>query len=309
MSSAIFYDRHGGVDVLYVGDESVPAPGEGQIVVANRAVGVNPADVKKLAGGFGGSDDFPQVLGFEAAGVVAAVGDGVDGFSVGDEVVWSGPGAQRENVVVKAKKARLKPANVSFEQAAVLPVAASAAFSALVQAGVGDGDVVLVHGASGGVGSAAVQIAKALGARVVGTTSERNEDYVRDLGAAPVRYGSGLVDAVRALADGLAEVTTVVDTVGSPETVAQTVELLGAVGLERDGKPRAVTLVESDESLAAGIASKVSQKGALAEVLALAEAELLTSEIAARYPLTEAAKAVEQVATGHVRGKVVLTVP
>ncbi|MHA7135083.1 quinone oxidoreductase family protein [Oerskovia turbata] len=308
MSTAIFYDRHGGVDVLRVGDESVPAPGEGELVVANRAVGVNPADVKRLAGKFGGGDDFPQVLGFEAAGVVEAVGEGVEGFTVGDEVVWSGTGAQRERSVVKAAKALVKPANVSFEQAAVLPVAASAAFSALVQAGVGDQDVVLVHGASGGVGSAAVQIAKALGARVVGTTSERNQDYVRDLGATPVAYGSGLVDAVRALPDGLADVTAVVDTVGSPETVAQTVEVLGGVGLERDGKPRAVTLVESDESLTAGVASKVSQKGALAEVLALAEADLLTSEISARFPLTEAAQAVELVAGGHARGKVVLEV-
>ncbi|MDF2846217.1 MAG: NADP-dependent oxidoreductase [Oerskovia sp.] len=308
MSTAIFYDRHGGVDVLRVGDEPVPAPGEGELVVANRVVGVNPADVKKLAGAFGGSDELPQVLGFEAAGVVESVGEGVEGISVGDEVVWSGTGAQRERSVVTATKARVKPANVPFEQAAVLPVAASAAFSALVQAGVGDKDVVLVHGASGGVGSAAVQIAKALGARVVGTASPRNHDYVQGLGATPVAYGPGLVDAVRALPDGLADVTAVVDTVGSPETVSQTVELLGADGLERDGKPRAVTLVESQESLAAGIASKVSQKGALAEVLALAEAGLLSSEISARFPLAEAARAVEQVAGGHVRGKVVLEV-
>lgn len=215
MSTAIFYDRHGGVDVLRVGDEPVPAPGEGELVVANRVVGVNPADVKKLAGEFGGSDEFPQVLGFEAAGVVESVGEGVEGFAVGDEVVWSGTGAQRERSLVSATKARVKPANVPFEQAAVLPVAASAAFSALVQAGVGDKDVVLVHGASGGVGSAAVQIAKALGARVVGTASERNHDYVQGLGAIPVAYGPGLVDAVRALPDGHADVTAVVDTVGS----------------------------------------------------------------------------------------------
>ena len=307
MSTAIFYGRHGGVDVLRVGDESVPSPAEGELVVANRVVGVNPADVKKLAGAFGGEGDH-QVLGFEAAGVVEAVGEGVEGVAVGDEVVWSGTGAQRERSVVTATKAQVKPANVSFEQAAVLPVAASAAFSALVQAGVGDKDVVLVHGASGGVGSAAVQIAKALGARVVGSTSERNQDFVADLGATPVPYGEGLVSTVRALPDGLADVTAVVDAVGSSETVAQTVELLGPEGLERDGRPRAVTLVESEESLAAGIASKVSQKGALAEVLALAEAGLLTSEISARFPLTEAAQAVELVASGHVRGKVVLEV-
>ncbi|MFJ4109318.1 quinone oxidoreductase family protein [Oerskovia enterophila] len=308
MSTAIFYDRHGGVDVLRVGDEPVPAPGDGELVVANRVIGVNPADVKKLAGEFGGAGEFPQVLGFEAAGVVEAVGEGVEGFSVGDEVVWSGTGAQRERSVVQAAKTRAKPANVSFEQAAVLPVAAAAAFSALAQAGVGDKDVVLIHGASGGVGSAAVQIAKALGARVVGSASAANHDYLRGLDATPVAYGPGLTDAVRALPDGLSEVTAVVDLVGSPETVAQTVQLLGTDGLTRDGSPRAVTLVETEESLAAGIATKTSRKGALREALALAEAGLLTLEISARFPLTEAAWAVQQVADGHVRGKVVLEV-
>lgn len=308
MSTAIFYDRHGGVDVLRVGDEPVPTPGDGELVVANRVIGVNPADVKKLAGKFGGADEFPQVLGFEAAGVVEAVGEGVEGFSVGDEVVWSGTGAQREKSVVQAAKTRTKPADVSFEQAAVLPVAAAAAFSALAQAGVSDKDVVLIHGASGGVGSAAVQIAKALGARVVGSASAANHDYLRGLDATPVAYGPGLTDAVRALPDGLSEVTAVVDLVGSPETVAQTVQLLGPDGLTRDGSPRAVTLVETEESLAAGIATKTSRKGALREALALAEAGLLTLEISARFPLTEAAWAVQQVADGHVRGKVVLEV-
>lgn len=308
MSTAIFYDRHGGVDALRVGDEPVPAPGDGELVVANRVIGVNPADVKKLAGKFGGGDQFPQVLGFEAAGVVEAVGEGVEGFAVGDEVVWSGTGAQREKSVVQAAKTRVKPGNVSFEQAAVLPVAAAAAFSALAQAGVGDKDVVLIHGASGGVGSAAVQIARALGARVVGSASAANHDYLRGLGATPVAYGPGLVDAVRALPDGLSAVTAVVDLVGSPETVAQTVQLLGPDGLTRDGGPRAVTLVETEESLAAGIATKTSRKGALREALALAEAGLLTLEISARFPLVEAARAVQQVADGHVRGKVVLEV-
>ena len=308
MSTAIFYDRHGGVDVLRVGDEPVPEPGDGELVVANRVIGVNPADVKKLAGQFGGTGEFPQVLGFEAAGVVEAVGEGVEGFSVGDEVVWSGTGAQREKSVVQAAKTRAKPAGVSFEQAAVLPVAAAAAFSALAQAGVGDKDVVLVHGASGGVGSAAVQIAKALGARVVGSASAANHDYLRGLGATPVAYGPGLPDAVRALPDGLGEITAVINLVGSPETVAQTVQLLGPDGLTRDGIPRAVTLVETEESLAAGIATKTSRKGALREALALAEAGLLTLEISARFPLTEAAWAVQRVADGHVRGKVVLEV-
>ncbi|WP_265522764.1 quinone oxidoreductase family protein [Oerskovia flava] len=299
MSTAIFFDQFGEADVLRVGDEDVPAPGSGEVLVANRAIGVNPADAKVLAGAFGRDRPLPGVLGFEAAGVVEAVGPDVDGLAVGDEVLWHGTGAQRARAVVPAANVLAKPANVPFEQAAVLPVAAATAFSALVQAGVSDGDTVLVHGASGGVGSAAVQIARALGARVVGTASEANHDYLRTLGAEPVVYGDGLVEAVRAVSPD-SPVTAVVDLVGTPETVAQTTELL-------EDASRAVTIVSSDASRAAGIADKVDQKGALAEVLALAEGERLHLEIAESLPLDRAADAVRLVQQGHTRGKVVLT--
>ncbi|MEK8226993.1 zinc-binding dehydrogenase [Oerskovia sp. M15] len=197
-------------------------------------IGVNPADVKKLAGTFGAGNEFRRCWASRRPAWSRPSARG-RGLFRGRRGRVGGTGAQREKSVVRAAKARIKPANVPFEQAAVLPVAAAAAFSALVQAGVGDADVVLVHGASGGVGSAAVQIARALGARVVGTASERNHEYLRGLGATPVAYGARLVDAVRALPDGLAAVTVVVDVVGSQETVDQTVELLGADGLAREG--------------------------------------------------------------------------
>jgi len=253
----------------------------------------------------------PGVLGFEAAGVVDAVGPDVPDLAPGDEVVWHGTGAQRELSLVRADHVRRTPASVAPEQAAVLPVAAATAFSALVQADVGEGDVVLLHGAAGGVGSAAVQIATALGARVVGTASPANHDYLRGLGATPVAYGPGLVEAVRALPDGLDEVSVVVDLVGTPETVAATVALLGEAlaPASPDDPPSAVTIVGSQESRAAGIVDKVDAKGALDEVLALAEDGRLRAEISARYPLAEAASALRRVAEGHVRGKVVLDVP
>ncbi len=309
MSTVVVFEAFGGPETLRVDDEHVAEPGPGQVRVANRVVGVNPADLKRLAGEFGGR--VPGVLGFEAAGVVDAVGPDVPDLTPGDAVVWHGTGAQRELSLVRADHVRRTPASVPLEQAAVLPVAAATAFSALVQADVGEGDVVLVHGASGGVGSAAVQIATALGARVVGTASPANHDYLRGLGATPVAYGPGLVDAVRALPDGLDAVSVVVDLVGSADALAATVALLGEdlAPATPDDPPSAVTIVGSDASRAAGVVDKVDAKGALDEVLALAEDGRLRAEVSARFPLAEAAEALRLVAGGHVRGKVVLDVP
>jgi len=306
-TTVVTFDVFGGPEELRVGEEEVGEPGPGQVRVANRVVGVNPADVKRLAGTFGGR--LPGVLGFEAAGVVHAVGPDVEDLATGDEVVWHGTGAQRELSIVRADHVRRRPASVPAELAAVLPVAAATAFSALVQAEVGEDDVVLLHGASGGVGSAAVQIALALGARVVGTASPTNHDYLRELGATPVAYGADLVDTVRALPDGLDEPTVAVDLAGTPETVAATVALLGEDLVDAEGVPRAVTIAGTDLSRAAGIVDKVDAKGALDEVLALAEDGRLRLEVSHRFSLSDAAEAVRLVARGHVRGKVVLEVP
>ncbi|OLT51735.1 NADP-dependent oxidoreductase [Cellulosimicrobium sp. CUA-896] len=308
-ATVVTYDAFGEPDVLRVTTEDVGDPGSGQVRVANRVVGVNPADAKRLAGAFGGR--LPGVLGFEAAGIVDAVGPDVADLAPGDAVVWHGTGAQRALSLVRADHVRRVPETVAPDQAAVLPVAAATAFSALVQADVREGDVVLLHGASGGVGSAAVQVARALGARVVGTASPANHDYLRGLGATPVAHGPGLVEAVRALPDGLDRVSVVVDLVGTPETVAATAELLGdrLTAVAPDDPPAAVTIVSTDASRAAGIADKVDAKGALDEVVALAEDGRLRTEIARRFPLAEAAEAVRLVASGHVRGKVVLDVP
>lgn len=295
MSTVITFETFGGPEVLSITDQEIPTPGPRQLVVEARAIGVNPADGKMLAGTFG-PQRFPAVLGFEAAGTVHAVGDDVSGFSVGDQVLWHGTGAQREHAVVQASHALRLPEDVSHEQGAVLPVAAATAFSALAHVDIAAEETVLIHGASGGVGSAAVQIALALGARVIGTASARNHDYLRSLGANPVTYGDGLVAAVRALGS----VDAVVDLVGSADAVDATVELLPDLA-------RAVTTVGGDRAEAAGIAMKVDRKGALSEVLALVEGGMLRTEIAARYPLTEAADALRAVLDGHVRGKVVLT--
>src|SRR5690606_38243016 len=155
-------------------DETVGAPGEGEVTLVNRAIAVNPVDWKVVAGYLSAFRpvDFPAVPGNESAGVIEAVGPGVNDFAVGDEVIWSGfTGAYRAKANVAAAQLVRKPEGVDFEQAASIPIAGGTAYAALTQIGVGSSDTLLVHAAAGGVGSAAVQIARSLGARVIGTAS------------------------------------------------------------------------------------------------------------------------------------------
>jgi len=191
------------------------------------------------------------------------------------------------------------PAGVDFEQAACIPVAGGTAYSALKQVGVGEGDTVLIHAAAGGVGSAAVQIAQALGARVIGTASEANQEYLRELGAEPVTYGPGLVDRVRSVAEDAGDVTAVLDAAGTGESVAATLELLA-------DRNRAVTTVPGKQSQDAGIAAVQQHEARIMEVASLAAEGLITFTIAHRLPLIEAADALELSRAGHGHGKIVL---
>ncbi|MCW2786111.1 MAG: oxidoreductase, partial [Marmoricola sp.] len=236
------------------------------------------------------------VPGNETAGVIQAVGPDVTAFAVGDEVIWTGfTGAYRAEANVEAAALARKPAGIDFEQAASLPVAGGTAYSAVHQVGVGAGDTLMVHGAAGGVGSAAVQIAKALGARVIGTASQANHDYLVSLGAEPVEYGAGLVDAVRALGP----ITAVVDGYGGAASVDATVALLSDLS-------RAVTAVSDEHAQAAGIGAVAAAPDRLTQAIALAEQGTLRFAIAERLPLSDAAKAFELSYAGHLRGKIIL---
>ncbi|KJE21406.1 Zn-dependent oxidoreductase, NADPH:quinone reductase [Frankia torreyi] len=298
MSVKIYFEEYGSPTVLVQAEETVGEPGAGEVRIVNRAISVNPVDWKVVAGYL---KDFvplqlPAVPGNETAGVVDAVGSGVDGFAVGDEVIWSGfTGGYRAQANVPASSLIAKPAAVDFEQAASLPVAAGTAYSAVHQVGVREGDTVLVHAAAGGVGTATVQIAKALGARVIGTASPANHDYLRSIGAEPVTYGDGLVDAVKALGT----ISASIDNVGGAASVAATVALLPDLS-------RAVTAVADEHAAAAGIAAVAASEDRLAAVVKLAEQGVVRFEIQDRFPLAEAAKAFELSLTGHVRGKIIL---
>ena len=292
MATRLEFTEYGDPSVLRAVEFKPAEPGPGEVLVSNRALGVNPYDWKFISGATGGKPiTTPRVPGNEGSGVVAAVGSDVDGIAVGDAVIWrTYLGGYASDRIVGVDKVWAKPDAIDFDEAAGLPVAGGTAWSAVNQAGVTAGDTLLVHAAAGGVGSAAVQIAVALGATVIGTASEKNQDFVRSLGAIPVVYGPGLVDRVRALGTVIA----IVDCVGSEEAVAVSRELQPALD-------RAVTIAHAD-----GLRDVVSDPEAIPAALALAAQGKLRLEVTRIYPLLDAAAALTESKSGHVRGKIVL---
>lgn len=298
MAQRIEIDAFGGPEQLHLREFEPPLPGEGELLVRQVAIGVNPFDWKFVAGStVREAPVFPVVPGMEGTGVVEAVGAGVT-FAVGDEVITRQYlGAYATHRVVKAVNTWAKPASIGFEQAAAISLAGATAWAALTAAGVGAGDTVLVHNAAGGVGSAAVQIARHLGARVIGTASTKNHEYLRELGAEPVEYGEGLVERVRALGP----VTASVDLVGDSGSVAATIALVPDIA-------RASTAQGSEESDAAGITRLKATPDDSARAIQLAAGGGLTLEVTRTFALADAAYALALSRDGHVRGKIVLTV-
>lgn len=296
----------GGPEQLTVTETDTPTPGAGEVRISVRAIGVNPADWKMYAGYLGTDPAVLHTFGAELSGVVDAVGDDVTDWSVGDEVVTGRVpgGAYASDVVVPASGLLPKPTTVDFVQAAAVPIAAGTAAQALHSAGVGPGDVVLVHGAAGGVGTVTVQLAKRRGARVLGTASERNHDFLRSLGAEPVAYGDGLAQRVRALApDG---VDAAIDAVGSDEAVDTSIELVGdlarVVSIAAFGRAESgITLINGSEVGASEI-----RDAAAAEVLRLVASSDLHLPVERTYPLGDVARAHRDSQAGHTRGKLVV---
>src|SRR5580698_7551918 len=236
MVKAVRFSQFGGPEVLEIVDLSDPHPGPGHVRIAVRAAGVNPSDWKKRKGLMDGG--LPQTLGHEAAGVVDELGEGVAGVAVGDRVFGfsAEEGAQAE-LAVLSYYAPIPP-SLDFAGAAALPAAVETATRALDQLGVGSGSTLLVNGASGSVGGAAVQLAVARGARVIGTASPANHEYLRSLGAEPVAYGEGMADRVRALAPagvdlaldvaGSGVLPELIELAGGPEHVVTIADVAGA---------------------------------------------------------------------------------
>lgn len=302
----------GGPDQLDLVDHETPRPGPGEVVVAVRAAGVNPSDLKQLAGLFGAAEP-PFRLGAECAGVVVALGPDTDAgatgpLAVGDDVVaFRAKGAFADEVVVPAGSVFPKPRPLSFEEAAGLLLTGTTAAHLVAATSVGPGDRVLVHGASGSAGAATVQLARRRGAAVVGTCSPRNDELVRGLGATPVAYGAGLADRVRAIWPEGPSVA--LDCVGTDEALDVSLELVA----DRD---RIATIANFDGGGAAGIRllgggpgadpGSALRAAARAELVALADAGEFVVPVGPVVPLADAARAFELVARGTGGGKVVL---
>ncbi len=199
---ALQYTAYGGPEVLEWGDAADPHAGPGHIRIAVRAASVNPIDWKTFAGVLSGGQPMAGTgyLGYDAAGVVDEVGEGVRGVSVGDDVLGRGRNTQAEYAVLDSWAA--KPPSIDWAVAAAAGVAGETAERGLRLLDVNAGDTIFVDGGAGGVGAAAVQMAIARGARVIASSSEANHDYLREIGATPVLYGEGVVSRVRAAAGG-----------------------------------------------------------------------------------------------------------
>lgn len=280
-----------------------PAPKPGRVRVTVQAAAVNPIDVKILRGLMGGSPPKnARGIGIEVAGVVDAVGDGVDAWAVGDEVFGrSIGGGYAESTLAAADALVRRPEYLPWDVAGGLTVAAETAHRTLTELRVTTGDVLLIHAASGAVGLVTTQLAVARGATVIGTASERNHDFLRSLSATPVAYGEGWVERVRAVAP---RVDAVLDAAGTG-VLAGSVELAG-------GAERVVTIAGYDEAASLGVRftgspeDMVPEPEVAAVVLPLYERGQLRLPIAGRYPLQDAAQALAASGSGHPPGKLVL---
>jgi NADPH:quinone reductase-like Zn-dependent oxidoreductase len=312
-TKAVVATAFGGPEVLSVIDMPVRQPHPGEALIEVRAAGTNPIDYKQYSGMMGRNpDNLPIHPGREVAGVVTEVADSAEGpagaIRVGDEVVaFRVAGGYAGEIVVPASTVVPKPTTLSFEQASGMMLTGTTAAHGLAVIRAGVGDTVLIHGAAGGVGLMAVQLAADAGARVIGTASEGSHALLRVFGAEPVTYGPGLGERIRALAPG--GIDAAFDAVGGDEALDTSL----AVVPDRD---RIVTAVASPRAFDAGIKVIGGAPGAdpgteirdaaRLQLVRLAEDGKLRVVVAATYPLAEAATANRALATGHTHGKIIL---
>ena len=297
---AVQFAQYGGPDLLRVVEVDEPHAGPGEVRVAVHAAGVNGIDWKIRAGRM--QDRMPLSLpagtGLDAAGLVDETGAGVTDVKVGDAVFGSGAATYAEYAVLTSWA--VKPAGVTFDEAAGYPIPVETAIRILDQVGVQGGQTLLVSGAAGGVGSAVVQIAADRGITVIGTAGEGNQEYLRSLGATATTYGDGLVDRVRALApDG---VDAALDLAGSG-VIPELIELTGD-----PAKVLSIADFSAPQHGAQVSTSPVNRAGAFAEAARLSAAGRLRLPVQQTFPLSAAGDAQAASAAGHVTGRLIITV-
>jgi len=300
--------EYGGPEVLDIIEVPTPEPGAGEVRIGVRGAGVNPIDFKVYSGMFGTKpENLPMRLGFEVAGVIEAVGPDVTDFVVGDEIIaHQVSGGYAERIVAPVATLVRKPTNLDWSEAAGLLLTGVTAVHSLTAVDASAGETILIHGA-GGVGLAAIQLAKARGARAIVTASPARHDELRALGAEPVAYGDGLLERVQALApDG---VDAALDFIGTDEALEVSLALVA-------NRDRIATIANFGSGPAAGIKALGGGPGADpgTEIRSAAKFEL--AELAGdgrfrvivdqTFPLADVAAAHQLQASGHASGKVVL---
>lgn len=294
------FSRFGGPEVLEIVDLPDPHPGPGEIRVKVRAAGISAGDWKKRQGLL--DQELPQTLGYEAAGIVDEIGDGVPGVAIGDRVFGATPyGAAQAELAVLSFWAPI-PCSLDYASSAAIPAAAETAARSLDQLDVTAGSTLLINGASGSVGSAAVQFAVERGARVIGTGSPGTHDALRSLGAEPVAYGAGMAERVRRLSPR--GVDLALDVAGSG-VLPVLVELAGAA-------EHVITVADWPGARRTGVRFSRGDTGratyALTEAARMAGAGRFSLQVGRTFPLTEVALAHRVGEAGGVRGKLVLLV-
>ena len=296
---ALLYRSYGGPEVLEVGEAPEPHAGAGQVRIAVKAASVNPFDWKQRSGMLAGGKplESPAYLGFDAAGTVDEVGEGVIGVAVGDEVFGTGRNTQAEYAVLNSWVA--KAPQIDWAVAGAVGVTGETSERVLRLLDVKAGDTLFIDGGSGGVGAVATQFAVARGIRVIASAGPDNQGYLREIGATPVLYGAGVADRVREASGG--PVDAVLDVVGKTP-------IEGLVGLVAE--PIQVVSIANFDAASAG--ARVTGGGedsqpmkALAETAELLEQNKLVVKVQT-FPLDRAAEAHRISESGHVRGKLVL---
>jgi len=304
---AVIIHEYGGSEVLKLEDIPRPEPKESEVLVRVIASGVNPADPLIVSGKYAKEfgTHLPLVPGYDVAGIVEKTGAKIAKLKIGDSVygyvLWGGGWA--EHAVMTEGEAAIKPASLSYVDAAAMPLTALTAWQALIDvAKLTAGQTVLIHGGSGGVGSMAIQIAKARGAKVIATASTANQDLLKQLGA------DVAIDYTKTKFEDVAkDVDVVLDPIGK-DTLARSYAVVKKGGFIATLVSR-LDQTELDKHGIRGesIASR-PEAAELAEITKLIEAKKIKPVVTEVLPLTEAVKAFEQAETHHTRGKIVLKI-
>jgi NADPH:quinone reductase-like Zn-dependent oxidoreductase len=301
---AVRFESYGDIDVLNVVEVPDPVPGPGEVLVRVKAVGISPGEAMIRKGFLHDlwPATFPSGQGSDLAGVVEQTGEGVENWRSGDEVIGfsDNRNSQAQLVAVPAENLTVRPAAVPWDVAGVLFAAGSTGWAAVRAVGTSPGDVVVVSGAAGDVGTTAVQLARLAGATVIGLASESHHQWLRDHGAIPVTYGDGVAERIREAADG--RVDAMIDTYGSGY-----VDLAIELGIPPE---RINTLIDYQAAGRVGAKTEGSAAGAsaavLAEVAQLIVDGKLEIPIANAYPLDQVRDAYRELEDRHTLGKIVL---